>query len=259
MGPEQRFGMDKSVLITGAARRIGRRIALDMAADGWTVCAHYGSSRDQAEQLVDEISAGGGRARAFGADLADADAPARLVEACRAAFGGLGCLINNASVFDYDEAGTMTAESWTKHMKINVRAPVFLAQAFANAIAADQRGDIINIIDQRVWKLAPTYFTYTISKSALWTATQTMAQAFAPRIRVNAIGPGPTLPNANQTDADFEREAGAMLLGRGTSPKEIADAVRFILSAPAMTGQMIALDGGQHLLWRTPDMRLEDL
>ncbi len=259
MSPEQRFGMDKSVLITGAARRIGRQIALAMADDGWAVCAHYGASREEAEALVEEISASGGKARAFGADLEDADAPAKLVAACREAFGGLDCLINNASVFDYDEAGTMTAESWTKHMEINVRAPVFLAQAFVRGIGADERGDIINIIDQRVWKLAPTYFTYTISKSALWTATQTMAQAFAPRIRVNAIGPGPTLPNSNQTEADFEREAGAMLLGRGTSPGEIADAVKFILSAPAMTGQMIALDGGQHLLWRTPDMRLEDL
>ena len=255
MSPDQRFGMDKSVLITGAARRIGRRIALAMAADGWAICAHYGASRDEADDLVEEISAAGGRARAFGADLGDGAAPTRLIEACREAFGGLDCLINNASRFDYDEAGTMTAESWSNHMEINLRAPVFLAQAFAKGLGPDGQGDIINIIDQRVWKLAPTHFTYTISKSALWTATQTMAQAFAPRIRVNAIGPGPTLPSAQQTQADFEREAGAMLLGRGTSPDEIAEAVKFILSAPAMTGQMIALDGGQHLLWRTPDMQ----
>lgn len=255
MSPDKRFGMDKSVLITGAARRIGRRIALSMAADGWAVCAHYGSSRDEAEALVDEIAAAGGRAQAFGADLRDADAPAQLVEACRGAFGGLDCLINNASRFDYDEAATMTAEGWSKHMEINLRAPVFLAQAFAAGLGSERTGDIINIIDQRVWKLAPTHFTYTISKSALWTATQTLAQAFAPRIRVNAIGPGPTLPSAQQTEADFEREAGAMLLGRGTSPAEIADAVRYILGASAMTGQMIALDGGQHLLWRTPDIQ----
>ncbi|MGI9412293.1 MAG: SDR family oxidoreductase [Hyphomicrobiales bacterium] len=247
--------MDKSVLITGAARRIGRRIALSLAEDGWAICAHYGSSRGDADKLVDEITAAGGTAQAFGTDLSDADAPARLVETCHGAFGGLDCLINNAARFDYDEAGTMTAESWSRHMDVNLRSPLFMAQAFANGLGPERTGDIINIIDQRVWKLAPTYFTYTISKSALWTATQTMAQAFAPRIRVNAIGPGPTLPGPQQTEADFEREAGAMLLGRGTSPDEIAEAVKFILGAPAMTGQMIALDGGQHLLWRTPDIQ----
>ena len=148
----------------------------------------------------------------------------------------------------------MTPESWEQHIAVNLRAPLFLSQHFAAALPADRNGAIINLIDQRVHKLTPHFFSYTLSKAALWTATRTLAQALAPRIRVNAIAPGPTLPNARQGEENFARESSATLLGRGPEPVEIAAAVRFILDAPSLTGQMIALDGGQHLVWQTPDI-----
>lgn len=205
-------------------------------------------------EVVGEIEAGGGRACALPGDLTDPAVAAPLIQAAADELGGLSCLINNASIFEYDEPTTVTAESWANHMDVNLRAPVFLTQAFAAALPEGAGANVVNILDERVWKLAPTHFSYTISKSALWTATRTFAQALAPHVRVNAIGPGPTLPNAQQSAQDFERENRHMLLQRGTTPSEIADAVVFILGAPAMTGQMIALDGGQHLLWQTPDM-----
>lgn len=246
--------MTKAVLITGAAKRIGRALALDLAAHGWAVAVHHHCSAPEAEDVVARITAASGQACALRADLRDPAAVGRLMDEACAALGAVSCLINNASVFEHDEAHSVTADSWSAHLDVNLRAPVFLAQAFAAALPKDGDGNVINILDERVWKLAPTHFSYTISKSALWTATRTMAQAFAPRIRVNAVGPGPALPNARQSHAEFQLENRNMLLERGTTPQEIADAVRYILSAPAMTGQMIALDGGQHLLWQTPDM-----
>lgn len=246
--------MSKSVLITGAARRIGRTLALRLAADGWAVAVHHHRSGDAAADVVAEITASGGRACAVQGDLTDASAAERLVRTGSEELDGLTCLINNASVFEYDEPTTVTTEGWANHMDVNLKAPVFLTQAFAAGLPKGCAANVINILDERVWKFAPTHFSYTISKSALWVATRTFAQALAPHVRVNAIGPGPTLPNAQQTAEDFERENSHMLLQRGTTPEEIADAVVFILGAPAMTGQMIALDGGQHLLWQTPDM-----
>ena len=246
--------MKKSVLITGGALRIGRALALSLAAEGWAVAVHYHRSAQPAEETVAEIRDNRGQAWALRANLKDPAAAETLIQSAREELGGLTCLINNASVFEFDDPESVSVESWSEHMDVNVRAPVFLSQAFAAALPQDALGNIINILDERVWKLAPTHFSYTISKSALWTATRTLAQAFAPRIRVNAIGPGPTLPNAQQSRQDFERENRHMLLQRGTTPQEIADAVKFILAAPAMTGQMIALDGGQHLLWQTPDL-----
>jgi NAD(P)-dependent dehydrogenase (short-subunit alcohol dehydrogenase family) len=246
--------MTKSVLITGAARRIGRALAVRLAAQGWGVAVHYHRSADAAAGVVTEITADGGRACTVQGDLADPAMAEPLLRMSAEQLGGLTCLINNAAVFAYDEPTTVIAEQWTEHMDVNLRAPVFLTQAFAAMLPQGANGNVINILDERVWKLAPTHFSYTISKSALWVATRTFAQALAPRIRVNAIGPGPTLPNVQQSGEDFERENRHMLLQRGTTPEEIADAVDFILAAPAMTGQMIALDGGQHLLWQTPDM-----
>lgn len=246
--------MSKSVLITGAARRIGRHLALRLASQGWNVAVHYNRSREDAEAAVAEIAGNGVEAVALQADLQDTDAPDKLISQACDAVGTPECLINNASTFDYDEASSLTREGWRRQLGVNLEAPVFLSQAFAAALPGGRSGNIVNILDERVWKLAPTHFSYTIAKSALWTATRTLAQAFAPDIRVNAIGPGPTLPNARQTQREFERENESMLLKRGTTPDEIADAMEFILAAPAMTGQMIALDGGQHLLWQTPDM-----
>ena len=246
--------MRQSAIVTGAARRIGRRIALDLARDGWAVAIHCNSSRSDAETLKVEIEKEGGRSVIVQGDLACADVPERLVAEAGAALGPLTCLVNNASRFEPDEAGSVTLDSWTAHLDTNLRAPVFLAQSFAAQLPAGAQGNIINIIDQRVWKLTPKFFSYTASKSALWTVTQTLAQALAPRIRVNAIGPGPALANVRMDEDDFARQARLTLLKRGTSPEEISAAVKYILSAPAMTGQMIVLDGGQHLLWQTRDV-----
>lgn len=242
------------MLITGAARRIGRRLALDLASGGWAVAIHCNRSRDDAEVLQRDIADTGGSAAVVAGDLSDAAVPGRLVAEASAALGPLTCLINNASLFEPDEATSVTAASWAAHLDTNLRAPVFLSQAFAAQLPAGSSGNIINIIDQRVLKLTPKFFSYTASKAALWTVTQTLAQALAPRIRVNAIGPGPALPNIRMDEEDFARQERLTLLKRGTTPAEISAAAKFILSAPAMTGQMIVLDGGQHLLWQTRDV-----
>ncbi len=244
----------KSVLVTGSAKRIGRRLALDFAADGWDVAVHCNASITEAKEVAAVIRSLGRRAVIVRGDLSQADVPDRLIAEAAQGLGGLTCLINNASLFEPDEVGSITQASWAEHLDTNLRAPVFLSQAFARQLPKGQEGSIISIIDQRVWKLNPKFFSYTMSKSALWTATRTLAQALAPRIRVNAIGPGPALPSARMDQAEFDKQARLTLLGRGTSPEEISGAVKFILSQPALTGQMIALDGGQHLVWQTPDV-----
>ena len=234
-------------LVTGAARRIGRAIALALAGRGYHIAVHYRSSKDEAMALVAEIEAKGQRAAAVPADLANMTDVATLVPRAAAAVGPLTCLINNASEFHQDTVDTLTPQTWTTHHDINFKTPVFLAQALFHGLPAGAKGNVINIIDQRVLQLTPEFFSYTLSKAGLWTATRTMAQAMAPRVRVNAIGPGPILRSIHQSDADFAAEQASTLLGRGASPQEIAAGVGFILDAPAMTGQMIALDGGQHL------------
>lgn len=239
-----------TVLITGAARRIGRAIALALSRDGWHVAVHYRRSQSEAASLVAEIETAGGRAAAVPADLGNLTEVTDLISRCSEALGVPCCLINNASEFQPDTLTSMTPQSWHIHLDINLKAPVFLAQAMALALPPGVDGNVINIIDQRVWKPTPDFFSYTVSKAGLWAATRTLAQALAPRIRVNAIGPGPVLQSVHQTDADFAHEIAGTLLGRGPSADEIAAAVRFILAAPAMTGQMIALDAGQHLAWR---------
>ena len=241
-----------TVLVTGAARRIGRGISLDLAAAGWHVAVHYERSAADADQVVAEIRAAGGTASAVCGDLVDAETTSELVTIAAGALGQpLTCIINNASLFEHDSIGSLTADSFDRHLAINLRAPVLLAQAFARQLPSDVTGNVINVIDQRVWRLTPDFFSYTLAKAGLWTATRTLAQALAPRIRVNAIGPGPVLQSIHQTAEAFAAEAAGTPLGRGTSIGEIAAGVRFILASPAMTGQMIALDGGQHLDWRT--------
>lgn len=238
----------KAALITGAARRIGRAIAADLARDGWAVAIHYRNSSAEAESLCRDIAASGGQAVALAADLGDIAAVRALPGRCRAALGAAPtCLVNNASEFLLDSLQSLDEATWQTHQDINLKAPVFLAQAMLDALPEGTGGNIINIIDQRVWKLTPDFFSYTISKAGLWTATRTLAQALAPRIRVNAIGPGPVLRSIHQTESEFATEQASTLLGTGPSPEEIASAVRFILSSPSMTGQMIALDAGQHL------------
>lgn len=237
----------QTVLITGAARRIGRAIALDLAEAGFAVAIHYRNSGTEAEALAQHIRDRGGRARTFQADLADRPALDALVATIGRELGPLTTLINNASEFLPDSIGHLDEKTWDLHLCINLKAPVFLSEAMARQLPEGADGNIINIIDQRVWNLTPEFFSYTISKAGLWTATRTLAQALAPRIRVNAIGPGPVLKSIHQTDDDFDKEKQSTLLKRGPSAQEIATAVRFILATPSLTGQMIALDGGQHL------------
>ncbi len=248
----------RAALVTGAGRRIGRAIALDLARAGWAVAVHYNASAQAAEEVVAEIEAGGGRAAALRAELSDEAQAAALIPDATAALGPLGCLINNASTFENDSIETADRTSWDRHMEANLRAPFVLIQAFARALPEEAGGVVINLLDQRVWNPTPYFLSYTLSKAGLWTLTQTLAMALAPRIRVNGIGPGPALPSSRQTPEQFARQCAKMPLGRGTSPEEICAAVRFILAAKAMTGQMIALDGGQHLGWaQTPaDYRL---
>ncbi len=245
-----------AALVTGGARRIGRTICRTLAEDGWAVAVHHLRSAREAEEVVADIAAGGGHAVAIAADLADTTAATGLIPRVAAELGPLTCLVNNASVFEPDDILSATDESWRRHIDVNLRAPFFLTQAFAKqtafakGTATGASGCIVNIIDERVWNPTPHFASYTVSKSGLWTLTRTCALALAPRIRVNGIGPGPTLPSPRQSLEHFEAQGASTPLGRGATPDEIASAVRFILSSPAMTGQMIALDGGRHLKWR---------
>ncbi len=242
----------KTALITGAAQRIGRAIALDLAAHGYAVAVHCNRSRDAAEAVAAEARALGVEAGVVAADLADEDAVAGLVAAAADAIGPVGVLINNASTFERDDALGATRASWDLHMEVNLRAPFVLSQALAKALPEGDAGAIVNIVDQRVWNLNPHYMTYTLSKAGLWTLTQTLALALAPAIRVNAIGPGPVLKNVRQSDADFAAQYEALPLRRAVGPDEIARGVRFILDSASMTGHWLALDAGEHLGYAHP-------
>jgi NAD(P)-dependent dehydrogenase (short-subunit alcohol dehydrogenase family) len=243
-----------TVLVTGGARRLGRAIALDLASRGWRVGVHYHASAAEAFEVVAKIEAGGGKAAAFPADLSRLDGLAPLVESCAATLGPLTCLINSAACFEWDDIDTLDGDSWQTHLDVDLRAPVFLAQAFARNLPQGASGNVVNIIDQKVLRLDPAFFSYTIAKSALWTATRTLAQALAPEIRVNAIAPGPVLPSLKQSEEEFGRECRSTLLGCGVGVEEVTAAIHFLLTTPSITGQMIALDSGQHLAWRNnPD------
>lgn len=247
--------MIKTALVTGGAQRIGRSIVERLAREGFGVAIHCRRSTALAEEIAATITAAGGRAIVVRGDLADASVVERLIDDAVAGLGHpLTLLVNNASEFEPDDVVTLSQERWDRHFAVNLRAPAFLARDFARQLPPDRDGCIVNIVDQRVWKLTPQFFSYTLTKAALFTATQTMAQALAPRIRVNAIGPGPTLANERQGDEDFGKQARAVLLGHGGSPDEIAEAVVYLAQARSVTGQMIAVDGGQHLAWETPDV-----
>ena len=251
-------------LVTGAGKRLGREMALYLARRGYDVAVHYAASRKEAEEVVKEITAMGRRACALRADLLIESQVEKLVPMAVQGLGGpLTVLVNNASIFEYDTLRTASRKSWDRHLESNLRAPFVLTQAFAAqapAAGRDEAGEpvasglVINMIDQRVHKLTPEFMTYTIAKMGLWALTRTAAQALAPQIRVNAIGPGPTLQGARQTDSHFTRQRAATVLGRGANPSDITAALGFFLDAPAVTGQMIAVDGGQHLGWQTPDV-----
>jgi NAD(P)-dependent dehydrogenase (short-subunit alcohol dehydrogenase family) len=244
--------LPRAALVTGAGQRIGRALALALADSGFSVAVHYRASRAAAEEVAAAIRGRGRGAAALAADLADETAARALLPRAQAALGPVGVLVNNAGVFGDDTVETATRESWDANLAVNLRAPFVLIQEFARLLPAASGGLVVNLLDQRVWSPTPYFVSYTVSKSALWTLTQTMALALAPRIRVNGIGPGPTLPSPRQSAEQFIAQRRLMPLRRGTSPQEIATALRFILDAPAMTGQMIALDGGQHLGWAQP-------
>jgi NAD(P)-dependent dehydrogenase (short-subunit alcohol dehydrogenase family) len=242
--------LPRTALITGGARRLGRAITETLARSGFAVAIHYNRSAGEAEDLAASLRAeGAGEAVALRADLAREAEVETLVARAEAALGPIGVLVNNASVFERDEWQDVTRESWDGHMEPNLRAPFLLTQRMASRVPREKRGVVINMIDQRVWSLTPHFVSYTISKSALWTLTRTMALALAPQIRVVGIGPGPAVPSPRQTEADFARQCASVPLKHGTSPAEIGEAVMAILSLPSLTGQMLALDGGQHLQW----------
>lgn len=242
----------RAALVTGAAKRLGRAMAEDLGAMGFAVAVHYNSSAKEADEAVKAIKSKGGKAVAIKADLAKEAQVKTLVARAVKALGPLGVLVNNASTFERDGALDATRASWDFHIEPNLRAPFVLAQDFARQLPKKAEGVLVNLLDERVWSLTPHFVTYTVSKYGLWGLTQTLALALAPRIRVNAIGPGPTLPSPRQTQAQFLRQFESMPLGRGATPEDVCGALRYILGAKAMTGQMIALDGGQHLAWSLP-------
>jgi NAD(P)-dependent dehydrogenase (short-subunit alcohol dehydrogenase family) len=243
-----------NVLITGAARRIGGAIAEDLAAHGFGVAIHCNHSSDEADLLAATIGGRGGRAAVIQADLADLDATARLFGEAETAIGPISILINNASLFEDDSIRDFEWDLWDRHFDVHLKAPALLARSLDAALPAGSEGLVVNIIDQRVWRPTPRYFSYTLSKSALWMATQTMAQALAPKVRVNAIGPGPTLANSRQQPEDFQAQVDGLILKQGPALAEFGATVRYLWQARSVTGQMIALDGGQHLAWQTPDV-----
>jgi NAD(P)-dependent dehydrogenase (short-subunit alcohol dehydrogenase family) len=245
----------KNVLVTGAAKRLGRAIALDLAGAGWNVAIHYNSSPDAAQAVAATARARGVTAATLKADLSRESESRALVARAAAAIGPLTALINSASIFENDDWKSATRASWDTHMEVNLRAPLVLSQRFAAQLPDGATGNIVNIIDQRVLKPTPQFLSYSLSKAGLHWLTTTLAQGLAPAIRVNAVGPGPTLRNERQSEADFARQRGATLLGHGADPADICAAVRYLLEAPAVTGQMIAVDGGQHLIWQTPDVQ----
>ncbi|NDH62171.1 MAG: SDR family oxidoreductase [Alphaproteobacteria bacterium] len=247
----------KGALITGAGLRIGRAIALALAADGYFVFVHYNRSAAGAHATVASIAAAGGRAKAVRADLASARQAAALVGKCKARGVRLTCLVNNASLFKLDRAPTATAVDFDRHMAINLRAPMLLSQALARQLPPEETGVIVNVLDQKLFNLNPDFLTYTLSKVGLGGLTTLLAQSFAPRLRVAGIAPGLTLRSGSQTDARFAAQHAANPLGVGVITDDLVRAVRFILATPSYTGDTIVVDGGEHLTGRPRDIAFD--
>lgn len=251
-----------TALVTGAARRLGRAMALYLAGRGFDIAIHYDRSVDEAEETAALARQQGVRCEVFQADLLDDAQTRALIPAVHQRLGQLSVLVNNASIFEYDTIASATDESWERHMATNLRAPFWLIQAFAaQAAPADTSGPeplatglIVNMLDQRVVKPTPEFMTYSLAKSALWNLTRTAAQALAPAVRVNEIGPGPTVRGARQSQDHFDKQRAATLLRRGADETDVTAALGYLLDARSVTGQLICVDGGQHLGWRTPDI-----
>lgn len=244
---------NRSALVTGGARRIGRSISLRLARAGYAIAIHCNRSEEEARTLKQEIEDGGGRCTVCTADLADSGVTGQLVADAAEALGPLTLLVNNASVFEEDGIATLTAEHWQRQMAINFATPVFLAKAFATQAPAG-RSSIVNILDQRVLKPTPLFFSYSLSKAALHSATHMLAQALAPGIRVNGVAPGPTLPSSRQSADEFARQSSRLPLGRGATADDVAEAVLYLAGAAGVTGTVIPVDGGQHIAWQTPEI-----
>ena len=251
-------------LVTGAGARLGQAMALELGKHGYDVAVHYAGSKDGADDTVAQLIAMGRKGVALQANLLDEDETQALLPRAAKALGGpITCLINNASIFEYDNIQSATRDSWDRHLGSNLRAPLVLTQALAGQapdVIMDANDEpvaqalVINMLDQRVHKLTPEFMSYTIAKMGLWAFTQTAAQALAPQVRVNGIGPGPTLQGHKQSKPHFDKQRAATVLQRGANPDDIVKALAFFLNSPAVTGQMIAVDGGQHLNWQTPDV-----
>lgn len=240
--------------MTGGAQRIGEAIVRDLAAHDYAVAIHASKSLAKAEAMRDEILAAGGRAAVVGGDLTDAGARARLIDDASDQLGPIDVLVNNASIFKRDSIEQFDEALFDEHFEVHVKATSILTRDFARQLPESGSGLVVNIIDQRVWSPTPRFYSYTLSKAALYMATKTAAQALAPRIRVNAIGPGPTLPAERQSQADFEKQIAGLIMKKGAGLDEFGRTIRFMHETPSITGQMIALDGGQHLAWQTPDV-----
>jgi NAD(P)-dependent dehydrogenase (short-subunit alcohol dehydrogenase family) len=234
--------------------RVGADIARRLAREGFAVALTANASLDSARRVAEEIVAGGGEARVYGADLADPEAAAAAFATAARDFGPIELLVNNAAAFEDDSIDRLDLALWRRQFAVDLESPVFLIGAFAQALPEGVEGAVVNIIDQRVLKLTPQYLSYTLAKSALWTATRTLAQALAPRIRVNAVGPGPTYPSEREGEAGLNHEAEGTPLGRAVSGEDIAEAVVYLAKARNVTGQILCVDAGQHIGWRTPDI-----
>ncbi len=245
-------------LVTGGARRIGAAICQDLADHGWSVAIHYNRSQEEAEDLAERIRRSGGGARSVGCDLGDPSQLPGLIPQVAEALGPPTLLVNNAATFARDEIGELDRSAWEAQLAVNLAAPVFLTEALAGQLADGVQGNVVNILDQRVLKPLPVYVSYQLSKSALHTATRTLAQALAPRVRVHGIAPGPTLAHTHQTTERFDQITRSVPLQRGAELAEFGRAVRFFVDNASITGQTVALDGGQHLAWETIDQQVID-
>lgn len=250
-------------LVTGAARRLGRAMALYLASRGYDIAIHFDRSADAADETATQARTLGAKAATFQADLLDVEATAALIPRVAERLGRLSLLVNNASIFEYDNIASASMQGWDRHIGSNLRAPFQLTQAFAAQVppigrdAADEpvaSALIVNMVDQRVLKPTPEFMTYSLAKAGLWALTRTTAQALAPTVRVNAIGPGPTMIGARQSEAHFTAQRRATILQRGANPGDVTAALGYLIDAPSVTGQLICVDGGQHLAWQTPDI-----